>query len=392
MSGRIYYMKSRLIRLLVIVATFWSFSSTAMAAEAQRWSVEQANQWYARQPWLVGSNYIPANAINQLEMWQAETFDPNRIELELGWAEKLGMNTMRVFLHDLLWQQDSEGFKGRIDTFLSIAARHGIRPMFVLLDSCWDPRPHLGPQHPPIPGVHNSGWVQSPSGSDLQDPSTYPRLRKYIEGVVGAFANDTRILAWDIWNEPDHHGQSYYADGEAKDKSAHVAQLMPQVFAWARAQHPIQPLTSGLWSDDDWSPTAPLNPVERIQVSESDFLSFHDYYWPEHLEGRIEQLRKYGRPMICTEYMARSAGSTIDGSLPVGQRAHVGMLNWGFVLGKTQTNFPWNSWRRPYTIEQPTVWFHDLLKPDGTPYREREVELLRSLSTAARRNAPPSAP
>ena len=354
----------------------------AYAAEPQRWSAAEANAWYAKQPWPVGSNYIPANAINELEMWQADTFDPQRIDQELGWAQQLGMNTMRVFLHDLLWQQDPEGFTRRVNTFLEIAARHGIRPIFVLFDSCWDPRPHLGPQHPPIPGVHNSGWVQSPSGAELADPTTYPRLEAYVEGIVGAFAKDSRILAWDVWNEPDNHGPPEYATGEAPDKVAKVAQLLPRVFAWARSRDPIQPLTSAVWDHDDWTKKAHLNAVETIQLTQSDVISFHDYNWPEKLQQRIAQLQQYGRPIICTEYMAREAGSTIDGSLPVGKGANVGMINWGFVVGKTQTNLPWDSWERPYTLRPPVAWFHDLLQADGTPYRAREAEILRELSAS----------
>jgi endo-1,4-beta-mannosidase len=177
-------------------------------AESPRWPEQAANEWYAGQPWLVGSDYIPANAINELEMWQADTFDPQRIDLELGWAQGLGMNTMRVFLHDLLWQQDATGFKKRIDAFLEIADKHKIKPMFVLFDACWDPAPKLGKQRAPTPGVHNSGWVQSPGASALQDPGQYARLEAYVRGVVGAFANDQRILAWDIWNEPNNGNES----------------------------------------------------------------------------------------------------------------------------------------------------------------------------------------
>lgn len=158
----------------------------------QRWSEEQANAWYARQPWLVGSNYVSPNAINQLEMWQAETFDPQQIDKELGWAEGLGMNTLRVFLHDPLWKQDSAAFKRRVETFLAIADKHHIHPVFVLFDSCWEAEPMLGPQHPPIPGVHNLGWVQSPGEPVLKDPSQYPRLRENVMGVLSAFANDKR--------------------------------------------------------------------------------------------------------------------------------------------------------------------------------------------------------
>ncbi len=178
--------------------------ASVATADTQRWSPEKANAWYAKQRWLVGSNYIPADAINQLEMWQADTFNPAQIDKELGWAEATGMNTMRVFLHDKLWEQDAEGFRKRIDEFLTISARHRIKPLFVFFDSCWDPNPKLGPQHPPIPGVHNSGWVQSPGTAGLADTANYPKLKLYVQGVVRAFANDDRILGWDIWNEPDN--------------------------------------------------------------------------------------------------------------------------------------------------------------------------------------------
>src|SRR5581483_24719 len=181
-------------RIVVLLLLF------AAQLVAQRWTAQAADDWYGRQPWLVGANYIPADAINELEMWQAGSFDPKRIDLELGWAESIGMNTMRVFLHDLVWRQDPAGFRARINTFLEIAARHKIRPLFVLFDSCWDPFPKLGGQHAPVPGVHNSGWVQSPGSEALTDPAQQPRLEAYVKGVVGAFASDKRVLGWDIWN------------------------------------------------------------------------------------------------------------------------------------------------------------------------------------------------
>src|SRR5229473_876686 len=184
----------------------FALSTCVLAAKPrpQRWTEKAANEWYAKQPWLVGSNYAPAYAINELEMWQADTFDPKRIDLEMGWAESIGLNTMRVFLHDLLWQQDPQGFRKRIDTFLQIAAKHHIRPILVLFDSCWDANPQLGKQRDPRPGVHNSGWVQSPGTKALQDQAQYPRLEMYVKGVLGAFVKDDRILAWDVWNEPDN--------------------------------------------------------------------------------------------------------------------------------------------------------------------------------------------
>ncbi len=348
-------------------------------AFAQRWTAQKANAWYAQQPWLVGANYVPDDAINQLEMWQSDTFDPKEIDKELGWAQGLGMNTMRVFLHDLLWQQDPAGFKQRIDTFLTIADRHHIRPIFVLFDSCWDPDPKLGPQHPPIPGVHNSGWVQSPGAMALRDPAQYPRLKAYVQGVIGAYANDRRVLAWDLWNEPDNGNDSSYAKNDPRSKTKLVLALVPQVFAWAREEHPTQPLTSGVWRGD-WSSLEKMSPMSRVQIENSDVISFHNYDWPEGFEQHVKWLQQYGRPLICTEYMARGAGSTFDTILPLAKKYHVGAINWGFVAGKTQTYLPWDSWTRPYVLEKPTVWFHDIYHPDGTPYREREVEIFRELT------------
>jgi len=357
-------------------------SAVSVFPQSARWSEQRASDWYARQPWLVGSNYVPKSAINELEMWQEATFDPDQIDKELGWAEAMGMNTMRVFLHDLLWQQDAAGFRRRIDQFLTIAARHHIRPLLVLFDSCWDPLPRLGPQHPPIPGVHNSGWVQSPGAKALADPGQSSRLKDYVQGVVGAFAKDDRILGWDIWNEPGSDQTDNYPQSELKnkDKIARVAVLLPQAFGWAREVNPMQPLTSGVYEVDVSKDESAQDELERIQLRESDVITFHNYSWPEAFRREIEWLRKFHRPVICTEYMARSAGSTFDTILPIAKQEHVGAINWGFVAGKTQTYYPWESWQHPYILNQPPVWFHEVLHPDGTPYRQAEVDLIRQLT------------
>jgi hypothetical protein len=267
-----------------------------------------------------------------------------------------------------------------MNVFLTIAARHNIRPVFVFFDSCWDPYPALGPQHPPIPGVHNSGWVQSPGKLALMDPAEEPRLQAYIQGIIGAFANDKRILAWDLWNEPDNTNGGQYHREDPPDKAIRVAQLLPKVFVWARSVNPSQPLTSGLWQGD-WTSLDTMNPVARIQATESDIISFHNYGWPEQFERVVTQLERLDRPILCTEYMARGAGSTFDTILPIAYQHHVGAINWGLVVGKSQTNLPWDSWQRPYVLEEPTVWFHDVFRADGKPYREREAELLREYNS-----------
>ncbi|PYX78298.1 MAG: 1,4-beta-xylanase [Acidobacteria bacterium] len=371
--------KAKLLFARILIAVL---STSVALAQRTRWPEQKANSWYAQQPWLVGSNYVPKSAINQLEMWQEATFNPAEIETEFTWAEAMGMNTMRVFLHDLLWQQDAAGFQKRIDQFLMIAARHNIRPLFVLFDSVWDPLPHLGPQHPPIPGVHNSGWVQSPGATALADPTQYPRLKAYVQGVVGAFAEDNRILAWDVWNEPGSNNAGSYPKEELKpqDKIARVTSLLPQVFEWARQANPTQPLTSGVCCVETSPDGANLDELQKIQLRESDITTFHNYSWPESFKQEVMWMKKYNRPVICTEFMARSVGSTFDTILPIAKQERVGAINWGFVAGKTQTYLPWDSWQRPYVLERPPVWHHEVLHPDGTPYRKAEVDLMRQLT------------
>ncbi len=347
------------------------------AGEATRWSPDRANRWYQAQGWLVGANYIPSNAINQLEMFQSGTYDPRRIDTELGWARFHGLNTVRVFLHDLLWAQDHRGFQVRLAQFVAIAARHRIKPLFVLFDSCWDPLPKVGPQRAPRPGVHNSGWVQSPGAERLDDRRYIRTMYDYVTGVVSQFRNDDRVLGWDLWNEPDNPAR-VYSSVERKDKLQLVADLLPQVFQWARSVNPSQPLTSGVW-DGTWADASQRSTIAGIQLDNADVITFHCYGEPANFESRINELTPLGRPILCTEYMARPLGSTIQGILPIAKRYNVGAINWGLVAGKTQTYFPWDSWDHPYqTIPNP--WFHDLLRPDGRPFQDNEIQAIKSLS------------
>lgn len=370
---------SRIRALAILLCGVLAGCCVQLHGQDGRWTEERANRWYQQQPWPVGANFLPSNAVNELEMWQGETFDPAEIDREFGWAESLGMNTMRVFLHNLPWETDATGFQRRIDQFLTIASKHHIRPVLVLFDSCWDPEPKSGPQRPPIPGVHNSGWVQAPGRAILSDPKQYPRMESYVKGVVGAFAGDPRILAWDVWNEPDNENAGAYGKVELMNKRELILALLPQAFAWARSVHPTQPLTSGVWTGD-WSSIEKMPAVARVQIEESDLISFHDYSWPEVFEKRVQDLQQFHRPLICTEYMARGAGSTFDTVLPIAKKYRVGAINWGLVAGRSQTYLPWDSWERPYVLTQPTIWFHDIFNANGTPYRQREVEIFRELT------------
>ena len=389
------------------------------ASPTGRWTEARANAWYAKQPWLVGANFVPSTAANQLEMFQADSFDTITIDRELGYAASVGMNIMRVFLHNLLWQQDSAGFLSRLDTYLSIASSHGIGTMFVLFDSCWNPFPVLGPQPAPVPGIHNSQWVQAPGAAALLDPATTPQLVAYVQAIVGAFAGDPRVVLWDIWNEPDNTNGNSYGYLEPSDKVARVTALLPTMFAAARSASPSQPLTSPLWAGD-WSSPSLFNPTQKVQFQHSDVFTFHNYGFPESFRTAILQLKQYGRPVLCSEYMARDAGSVIDLSLPIAHAENVMAINWGLVSGKTQTIITWDSWQhpyaaayeypgldassyqvvllpsgnpppaggnttvKPYASEGPVVWHHDIFQPDGTPYRMMETELIQKYVAAGK--------
>lgn len=335
-----------------------------------RWSTEKANEWYAHQPWLVGCNFIPSNAINQLEMWQAETFDPGALDRELGWAADIGFNTVRTFLHDLAWEADPERFKQRIDCFLEIASRHGIRPLFVFFDDCWNSEPKIGTQPAPKPGVHNSGWVQSPSVAVVnRGVSAWGRLEAYVKDVIASFANDERILLWDLYNEPGNSGNG--------DQSL---PLVKAVFEWARSVNPSQPLTVGVWFDNEI--------LNEFQLAASDVITFHHYWEPDKLEREIRKLKAYGRPVICTEWLARTTGSLVKTNLTVFARENVGCFNWGLVAGKTNTIYQWKELDPVQEIIDlqigPKVWFHDLLCKDGSPYDKTEIEIFRKLTGVRR--------
>ena len=252
--------------------------------------------------------------------------------------------------------------------------------MLVLFDSCWDPLPKLGKQLEPRPGIHNSRWVQSPGAIALQDIKQYPRLEAYVKGVVSAFANDNRILAWDIWNEPDNTNDGSYGDSEAPNKLALVEALLPKAFEWARSASPSQPLTSGLSGFLWWNKGDPLPPIPQIQLENSDILTFHFYADASLAEIPIQVLAEYHRPMICTEYLYRPLNNTFQSILPVFKQYHVGAINWGLIAGKTQTYYPWDSWDHPYIDHEPETWAHEVFRKDGTPYNESEVALIRQMT------------
>jgi hypothetical protein len=373
----------RIIPIAIWVALTVSMAADpAVTAHPHHWTEAEANDWYAKQPWMVGADFIASYASNQMEMWQEETFDTLELERELDWAQQMGLNTVRVFLHDLLWQKDSSGLSRRMNAFLRIADKHKIRTIFVLFDSRWNPFPEVGLQRPPKAGIYNSSWVQSPGATALMDPRQTNRLLLYVQNAILNFSTDKRIAAWDLWNEPDNRNSGEYAKGDPRNKVELVAALLPQVFTFARAALPTQPITSGLWAGTGWNDPKQLNAVQKIQIENSDVLSFHNYDGPEEFEKRIQWLQAYHRPILCTEYLARSRGSIPQAILPVAKKYDVAALAFGFVAGRSQTFLPPDSWENPYT-ETPPVWYQDLVRFSGKPYSQEEADFIRNITSQA---------
>lgn len=378
-----------LLSIYIVVPVLFSVTTTATAQEVmgEVWSEEKARQWYDQHDWISGANFNPSTSINQIEMWQDFTFDPETIDRELGYAEDIGFNTMRVYLHYLVWARSPEGLKNRMEQFLEIADSHGIKIMFVLFDDVWGDDPNLGEQPEPIPGVHNSGWVESPGLEQRLDKALYPVLKAYTQDLISHFDGDDRLLMWDLYNEP----------GNGKNPPSSSLPLLKNVTKWARDVNPSQPLTIGMWIWND-----DFNELNKFSAANSDIITFHDYNPLDQTKKVVERLQEmYDRPMICTEYMARTNGSKFQTHFPYFAEQNIGAINWGLVSGKTQTIYSWDSprgygeefyarwrnevrevypWEDHLKVSEPEVWFHDIFRRDGSAFDTTEIELIKRIN------------
>lgn len=373
-------MKNHFVLLAIFSLLFIQCQQTLKTPVAERWSEEKAWKWHQENGWMAGTNFNPSTAINQLEFFQEESFDMETIDRELSWSAELGMKMHRVYLHNLLWDQDSLGFINRINAYLETADKYQIKTMLVLLDDVWHPLPKLGKQPDPTPFVHNSGWVQAPGATILGDSLRHDELKNYIKGVISHFAEDKRVVAWDLYNEPDNvANQPGYAELELKDKYTYTFVLLKKVVRWAREVNPSQPLTIGIWKGDHslWGNPQALRPLERFMIENSDVISFHSYDNLQVTTEKVEELIKYNRPIICTEYLARGNGSTFEDILPMFKENEIHAVNWGFVSGKTNTIFPWSSWSKTFD-SMPKIWHHDIYRTDKSPFSEEEIALLKA--------------
>ena len=346
--------------ILVAFFAFTGCQNSIQKRKTQTWSIEDAIEWHNETGWLRGSNFIPSNAVNQLEMWQAETFDTTTINRELKWAEEIGMNCMRVFLHHVAWQVDQVGLKNRMNEYLAIADKHGIKTIFVFFDDCWAPTYHAGKQPDPVPGKHNSGWIQDPGDLLTQDSTLIIVLEKYVKDILSSFCDDKRIVLWDLYNEPGH--------GTHKNQSL---PLLQNVFEWSREVAPSQPVTSAAWKRR-------LKEITHFQIENSDIITYHTYDPPEGHQAFIDTLKQFGRPMMCTEYMARNNNSLFQNIMPMLKEQKIGAINWGLVTGKTNTRYAWG--KVIADGSEPELWFHDVFYTDGRPYKPEETDCIKILT------------
>ena len=337
------------VGLLLCGHTFAADTPDALASG--QWTAERAWAWYNAQPWRVGCNFLPSTAVNDVEMWQRESFDAKTIDRELGWAQKLGFNTVRVFVNYAVWEADAAGLKETFGQFLQIAANHGISTLVILFDDCFNPEPCFGKQPDPIPGVHNSQWVQSPGARRRGDPEAWPKMEQYIKEMVNTFRTDKRVLAWELYNEPSQS-----------------LPLVEAAFRWAREAKPSQPITTTIFGPPE---------IQKRIIELSDVFCFHDYGMLPGVKCQLANLLPHGRPVLCTEWMARGAGSRFETHLPFFKENRIACWSWGLVAGRTQTYFPWGS---PKGAPEPKLWHHDILRGDGTPFDDREIQFIKVMT------------
>ena len=321
------------------------------------WSTEKANTWYKSKKWILGFNFVTSTAVNSTEMWQSESFDIASIEKELAVAAECGYNSCRVFLQYIVWQNEKDRFIANFDRFLDVCKKNAITVLPIFFDDCAfsGREPYLGKQDDPRPGIHNSGWTASPGFTIADDPSCQENLKLYVQTMIGKYKNDERIIAWDLYNEPGNSSR--------KEKSHN---LLKNVFAWARECNPSQPLTTGIWAYGDF---------DKIVIELSDIISFHDYRNIESTKEKIAMLKKYNRPMLCTEWLHRPNDCTFETHMPFYKSENIGIYQWGLVNGKTQTHLNWD--KEKNKDGPPKIWQHDIFTKDFKPYSVDEIALIK---------------
>ena len=323
-----------------------------------RWDNRRTWLWYENIGIVKGVNYVPRNAVNSTEMWMEDSFDPEVIGEEIGWAQDAGYTTLRVQLQYAVWKEDPAGFLDRVNKFLELAEDHDLQVVPVLFDgrNFAQADPVVGPQPEPVPGAYNARWTPSPGESAVKDRSAWPDLERYVKDVIGTFKRDDRVVYWDLYNRA--------GDDELWETAL---PLMDQTFNWAREVDPQQPLAMAAWTRYESAMTTRM--LER-----SDIITFQSFESAGQVEALLLLLARYDRPIICSDWLMRQRGNTFENLLPLFSVNHVGWFNQGLVNGKTQG---WIQQEKFRSDTQPDLWQHDVFKPDGAAYDEEEIKLVQ---------------
>lgn len=368
-------MKHIITSIIAAAAILSACSQAGMAPgteESGRWTEERANAWYEAHEWPVGCDYVPAYAGNQLQMWQSSTWNPQAIDAELDLAQDLGFNTLRIFLHHKLWEAERDAFFSHIDEFLRIADSHGMSTLMTIFTNGGSQEREIDEDISPVKGIHNSIWAQTPGQDIINDPARWDMVERYEKDLLTRFADDSRIIAWCLYNEPENV------------PACHTLPLMKKVFQWAREVAPSQPVTATIITNPF---TRKVKYYERFPLitfscENSDILSYHCYDSPQDHEDFLKMLRPFNRPIFCTEYLGRTRGSLFETTLPILRENKVAAYSFGLVNGATQCQYEWNKVEDGVKIpfgEEPELWFHDIFRADGSPWSEDEVKAIKVL-------------
>lgn len=363
--------KTLSIILLLALSLGICIAGPKKSTAGERWSEEKANAWYKSKPWPVGCVFIPSYAGTPVEFWGAEYFNPEVLDKELALAEGLGFNTIRLFLADIVWQTDHDGFMDRLEKTIALADKHGLSILMTFYTNGGTIKnPYVGPQPQPAEGIHNSVWMSSPGRDIVNNPAKWGIIEKYQKEIMTKYKDDSRILAWCLYNEPEN------------TSTFNTLPFLREVFKWAREVNPSQPCTSPVWQIPG---SARTNwPIVAFVWENSDIISFHCYADYSVTSRFVKITEQFNRPVFCSEWMARTKGSNYYTIGPLFKKHKIGSYSYGLVNGKQQCHYPWNANDKdgnkiPFK-EEPPVWFHDLFKPDHTPWDPIETEFIKSLT------------
>lgn len=330
------------------------------APVAPRWTADRAQAYMQRFPCLKGCNYVPAYCYNYIQMWY--DFRTEEIRRELGFARDCGINSLRIFLPLFAWQQDGQWalVKERFAAFLDMAEAFGMTIMPTFQPNYGFVEKGQPPKAPTVhfrPGCHVNHWQYPNTGTVtlLGNSELLGAIKDWFTDIIDMYGDDERIVAWDLWNETPEAERG----------------ALEWLFFFARDIGAAQPLTAS-WEAFDLS----------------DVITFHNYTKPggeprypvgESLAflPELERALAQERPVLCTEWLARTEGNTFETVLPYYRKHHIHFYFWGLCAGSAQYHFPWG-W--PEGSPEPKRWFHCILYPDGTPYRDEEIESLRAFT------------